>query len=123
MSGVATLDGTHVSDQAGYPGSRKPIKFAAINTATSADLVDAVTGKKVRVLSLFLALASTTTVKFQSGAATDLTGAMTLAAGHLQLVLPFNVGGWFQTAAGAKLNLVLGAGVQTSGHLTYIEAD
>lgn len=93
--------------------------FAKIDASASADLIALVTGKKIRVLAGFLTVAADTTVKFQTGGTTDLTGAMTVKAGG-GFVLPFNQAGYFETASGAKLNLVLGTSTQTSGGLTYI---
>jgi hypothetical protein len=98
--------------------SKGPVKFAKIDTAASADLVAAVTDKKIRVLSYVFAVAASVTVKFQTGAATDLTGAMTVTT---SLSSGFNPAGHFETVAGAKLNVVLGGAVQVSGHLTYQE--
>lgn len=92
-------------------------KFAAINLANSGDLVAAVTGKSILVLSLSIRLASAQTIKFQSGASSDLSGAMTLTV----LDLPHSPTGWLKTVAGAKLNAVLGGAVQCSGMLTYVE--
>ena len=93
--------------------------FSKIDASASADVIAAVTGKKIRIVAGFFTVAADTTVKFQSGASTDLTGAMTVKAGG-GLVLPFNQAGYFETAAGAKLNVVLGTATQTSGGLTYI---
>ncbi len=98
------------------------IKRAKIDLSASGDLVAAVTGKKIRVLSLSLRLATAQTLKFQSGGSTDLTGVMTTApATGAALDWPFNVGGWIETVAGEKLNLVEGSSVQASGCLSYIE--
>lgn len=95
-------------------------KFAPIAISASGDLVALVSGKKIRVLSLWVIVTGDVTVKFQTGAATDLTGAMALKAGG-GIVLPFTPVGHFETASGAKLNAVLGGSVGVSGGLTYIE--
>lgn len=95
-------------------------KFAKIDTATSADLIALVSSKKLRIISGFLTVAADTTIKFQSGGSTDLTGAMTVKAGG-GFVWNFNPTGHFETASGAKLNMVLGTAVQVSGGLTYVE--
>jgi hypothetical protein len=93
--------------------------FASISASSSADLVAAITAAKIRVVALFLTVTTAAgTVKFQSGATTDLTGTITLGAGA-PLVLPFNEAGWFETAAGAKLNFVLSSAGQVSGALVY----
>jgi hypothetical protein len=99
------------------------IKYAVIDAATSGDntIVTAVTGKKIRVLSCFLVAASAVTTRFESGAGgTALTGQMNCAANG-GYVLPFNEGGWFETAAGSLLNLELGGAVSVDGSLSYIE--
>lgn len=95
-------------------------KFAAISSTGSGDTLALVSGKKIRVLSMFFVLAGASTVKFQTGATTDLTGAMSFAANG-GISLPFNPNGWFETAAGAKLNHVLGSSVGIAGGFLYIE--
>lgn len=101
------------------------MKYAAINRATSGELVAAVTGKRIRVLSYLFSVATTTTVRFDS-AATPLTGAMTATAGNAfpspsPINLPGGSVGQMQTEPGEALNVTLGAGVQISGHLVYEE--
>lgn len=92
-------------------------KFSAIDLTDSGDLVDAVSGKSILVVAMSIRLATSNTLKFQSGASSDLSGAMTLAS----LDLPFNPVGWIKTVSGEKLNAVLGSAVQTSGFLVYVE--
>ena len=98
---------------------------AAVNAASSGDntLVAAVTGAKVKVVAVVLVAASDVNVRFESGAGgTALTGVMSLlAAGDNALVLPFAPPGyhWFETAAGALLNLELSGAVQVSGCVVY----
>jgi hypothetical protein len=94
------------------------VVFLPINTTASLDLVTAVPGRRVRVLGLSLSAAGATTVTFQSGGSTNLTGAITLSTGT-PLVWPTTAQGYLQTNAGEKLNLVLSAGVQVSGSLVY----
>lgn len=104
-------------------GDLNAVKYALIDHASSGDntLVAAVTGKKIRVHSLFLVAAGTVTVRFESGAGgTALTGQMTLAVNNV-LVLPHSAHGWFETAAATLLNLELSAGVSVDGGLTYSE--
>lgn len=98
---------------------------ASVSAASSGDntLVAAVTGKKIKVLSLVLVAASAVTVALESGASgTALTGDMSLVAnGDLKVVFPLAEVGyhWVETAAGALLNLELGGAVQVSGMLVY----
>lgn len=94
------------------------IKHASVAATDSADLIAAVTSASIVVLSYKFVLTTATSVKFQTGAATDITGAMDLAAkSHVDA--PFNPAGHFKTASGAKLNVVLGAPSVFSGHITY----
>jgi hypothetical protein len=101
------------------------LKHVKIDLASSGDLVAApsgsTVGQKIRVISYGLTAANaTTTIKFQSGGSTDLSGAMTLAQGVAlardgSLDSPV-----LECAKDAKLNLVLGGTPgQVSGHLTY----
>lgn len=95
-------------------------KFAKISTSTSADIVALVASKKIRVLALSLMVTTAVTAKFQSGGTSDLTGAYPLGVNG-GIVLPFCPVGHFETAAGEKLNLVLGSGVAVAGAITYVE--
>lgn len=99
------------------------IKRAIISGSSSGDntLVTAVTGKRIRVLSLFLVTSGAVTVRFESAAGgTALTGQMAIAANG-SLVLPHNEKGWFQTAAAELLNMELSTGVAVNGALVYEE--
>lgn len=99
------------------------IKRAVIDTATSGDttIVPAVTGKKIRVLSMFLVGGGSVTARFESATGgTALTGQMTLATGTV-ISLPFNPLGWFETSASQLLNLELSGAVTVDGALQYIE--
>ena len=74
------------------------VKRAAIDAASSGNntQVAAVTGKKIRVLAVFLTMTGTAvTIRFEDGAdGTALTGQLGPAAGQT-IVLPFNPVGWF----------------------------
>lgn len=94
--------------------------FADIALSGSGDVIDAVTSKKIRVLALYGHATTTGTIKFQSGASADLTGAMKVNDGT-PLLLPFNPVGWFETTAGAKLNAVLATMTVFTGCLIYVE--
>lgn len=98
-----------------------PPLFAVIDAASAGDntIVAATTGKKIRVLSLFLVAAGTVVTRFESGAGgTALTGQMTLAV-NSGYALPFSPVGWFETASGSLLNLELDAAVSVDGCLVY----
>lgn len=97
-----------------------PIKRAKFSGNASADVVALVTGKKIRVLCAYFTTLTAITVKFQSGGSTDITGAFSMGATD-DLNLGWCPVGWFETAAGEKLNLVMSAGVQTDGIIVYQE--
>ena len=101
------------------------VKRAVIDDASSGDntLVAAVTGKKIRVLALFITMTGTAvTIRFEDGAGgTALTGQMGPTAGQT-IVLPFNPVGWFETSAATLLNMELSGAQSVDGALTYIEA-
>lgn len=99
------------------------VKYAKIDASTSGDntIVAAVTGKKIRVVSLFYFSSGTVNVRFESGASgTALTGQMQHIA-QTGAVLSYNEDGWFETAAGSLLNLELSDAVSVDGCLSYIE--
>lgn len=105
------------------PAVGSETKYAVIDAATLGDntIVAAVTGKKLRVLALFVIAAASVTARFESGASgTALTGQMVLAANG-GFSLPFNPEGWFETAANALLNLELSGAVSVDGAVTYAE--
>ena len=101
----------------------KPVKYAVIDAATSGDntLLAAVASNRIRVLSLFLVSAGTVNTRFESGASgTALTGQMNLVA-NSGFTLPYNPGGWFETAVNTLLNLELSAAISVDGSFSYIE--
>lgn len=103
----------------------KPIRRIPIDHATSGDntLVAAIANTKIRVLACLLIAASAVVVRFESDAGgTALTGQMNVP-GDGGFVLPFNPVGWFETAAGALLNLELSGAVSVDGVLVYQEID
>ena len=108
-----------------YDG-RTPLlpKFAIIDAATfnNNTIVDAVTGKNIRVLAATVTMTGTaTTLRFESGAhGVALTGQMQPTQGQT-IVLPFNPVGWFESTT--LLNLELGAAVSVDGALVYVEVD
>lgn len=97
-------------------------KWAAIDIAGSQDLIALVGNKQIMVLSAWLSLESGNndgTLKFQSGASSDLTGTYTTEG---NIILPFNQAGWFETVASEKLNAVLGGTSPVlDGVIQYVE--
>ena len=106
------------------PDATSAIKYGVIDDALSGDntlQAAAGAGIKIRVLSVFMVSAGTVTARFESGAAgTALTGQMNLVA-NTGFVLPFNPGGWFETADNALLNLELSAAISVDGSFSYVE--
>ncbi len=101
------------------------LQYASVDAASSGDntLVAAVAGKRIRVVSLFLVASGAVAVAFESGASgTALTGQMNVGSKG-NVVMPFNPEGWFQTVAGALLNMELGGATSVDGCLTYVLVD
>ena len=95
------------------------LQFAKISLSASGDLVTAVSGRKIRVVGYMLICDAAMTAKFQSGASTDLTGAVSIGA---NLGISYGGGVYapaFETASGEKLNLVLTGTGNCRGHLVY----
>jgi hypothetical protein len=107
----------------GGDGIGYDVKQAQINYATQTTpgaIVAAVTGKKIRVLSMQLVTAGAVTVTWKS--ATDTICAAQSFAANAVFSANFGPQGYlFETAASAALNIVLGGAVQVSGTLNYIE--
>lgn len=100
------------------------IRFATVSISSSGDnqIVAAVTGKKIKVLSATLVSSGTVSVKWRSGT-TDLSGAMPLVA-NSGFVLPASSPGqghYFETAVTTALNINLSGAVAVSGHISYYE--
>jgi hypothetical protein len=98
-------------------------KYAPIDVATSGNntLVAAVSGKRIRVLAAILISAGSVNVRFESGAdGAALSGQMALTA-NSGFTMPYNPAGWFESVAGALLNLELSAAVSVDGFLVYAE--
>lgn len=98
-----------------------PVLYAVIDDASSGDntVIAAVSGKKIRVHSLFLVTAGAVNVTFEtSTGGPALTGAMNFAANG-GIVLPHNPTGWFETDSGELLNFILSGATSVAGGLTY----
>lgn len=111
-------------------GTQTSLKFVSIGTATSGnnELVAAVAAKKIRVVSLALFAGGAVDVYFNDGTANLLGGTRKVkldnsgVVGIGAFVMPFNPGGWFETAAiNRALNLNLSGAVGVAGCLTYVE--
>lgn len=105
-------------------GQLGPTGFKLHDTNLGADLVDASTGSKIRVLSLVMVstIAVGATWKLQSDGADDITPTFTNAvADQGQVVWPYNPAGWCETVLSKKLNLVLANQTAFKLLITYEE--
>jgi len=98
-------------------------KYAVLNAAADGtrEVVAAVTGIKIRVLSLAAdqQADAAATMQFKS-ATTAITGEFVSANTKMLVMLPFSPAGWFETAAGEALQVTT-AGTNVTGCLVYIE--
>jgi hypothetical protein len=99
----------------------RDVKRAKIscNSSGANEIVAAVAGKRIVVLSYVLVVAGAVSAKWQS-ASTDLSGAMALAANG-GVSAPEASAGHVETATAEALNLHLSSGVAAAGHVTYEE--
>ena len=93
----------------------------AVSSADNTLVAAAGAGVKIRVVSAVLVMSGgANTIRFESDTAgTALTGQMDVG-NDLQLILPWNPAGWFETAANKLLNLELGATTAVAGVLGYV---
>jgi len=98
-----------------------PVKNVSLDTSTlgSNQVVPAVTGKQINVLSLAVISKLSNDIKFLSGA-TQIGATMPLGANG-GFVLPYNSYGWFNTEVGEALNINLSVATATGVMITYIE--
>lgn len=103
------------------------IKYTKADVAasqTDSSIIAAVSGKKLRVISMVAVCgANATDLTFNtkpSGSGTAITGVFQNAANGGE-VLPFNQSGWFETNAGEGLTATTGAGSTTGITMTYVE--
>lgn len=98
------------------------ILFAPIDTASAGDntLVAANAKNKIKVISFFLVSTAALAVRFKSGAANNLTGAMAFAAnGGLAIPAGDTYSHLFETNVNEALVLNLSGATQVSGGLAY----
>lgn len=99
------------------------MKYALIDLNATGNVVAAITGKRIRLVSYVLVASGAGTVRWRS-ATTNLSGAMTVATGT-PIVAPFapegmaGQKGHLETATSEALNLEISGSIQVSGHLVY----
>jgi hypothetical protein len=100
------------------------VAFASIDAASSGDntVVAADATRKIKVLSYLAVADAAVTVRWKSGASTNLSGAMSFAAtgGCVAPPVPPGGGHWLETAVNQALVLNLGGAVGVRGHLSYV---
>jgi hypothetical protein len=103
--------------------SLRRLSFAPIDVAGAGDntLVNADAKNKIKVVTFFLVASGAVAVRFKSGAGTNLTGAMALAAnGGVAVPAGSDFAHLFETAVNQALVMNLGGAVQVSGGLVYV---
>ena len=100
-------------------GRGESIQFAAINVAADGELVAAVSGKKIRVISYLIVAAAAETVTFESDG-TPISGVIPLSANGGVSYAGGLEAPAFETAAGESLDIDLGATESVDGHLAYV---
>jgi len=95
------------------------IKSAIITGSGNADVIAAVSGSKLRVMSFAITSLSGCTVKLQSGGTTDKTPPFHLGAnGNIALSNPLGI---FESNSGEKINAVISGTTTYSVLLAYRE--
>lgn len=98
---------------------------AAVNISSSGDntIIAAVAGQKVKMLGGMLIANGDVNVTIKSGAGTNLSGAIPLAAKGNGFVIPISLAGYhlFETAVGAALVFNLSGAVAVTGAIAYLQ--
>ena len=98
------------------PVSASGINFAAVSESATGEVIEAVAGKSIVVVSVFLSNTTAQSVTFSS-ASTAITGAMAMATlGSLSASSP---AGLFATAPGEALNVTLSGSTLLAGSIAY----
>lgn len=102
----ASGDGTATSGFVTYHDTfTRDLKFRAVNLTATGDVIGAVAGAKLRVLSLMVSSDAACSLKFQADDTVDVSGEIYLPAnGTVALSNPI---GLFETDASDKLNVVI----------------
>lgn len=107
-------------------GTALTVKYAKFSSAVATDaaVVTAVTGKKIRVLSVAIsATAADNTIVFNSKGSGAGTAKSNIFYNKLEtaVVLPQAQHGWFETAAGEGLSATVAGAGTVAGIVTYVE--
>jgi len=83
----------------------RDLKFKAVNLTASGDVIPAVAGAKLRVMSLLISASAACSLKFQTDATQDVSGTLYIPAnGTVSISNPL---GLFEADSSDKLNAVL----------------
>lgn len=95
------------------------VKSAFVATSGNADLVAAVSNKKIRILALAITASDACTLKFQSGANSDITPPWHIApSGNLTIASEL---GLMEGATGEKINTVVSGSANYTAFVSYRE--
>ena len=105
--------------------SGKSIQSAAITVATLGDntIVNAVTGRKIKVIAYTMQGTGTVNVKWKNGVSTDFSGAFNLQAREGISASINSPDFLFATVKGSALILNLSTATTVVGHVTYFDDD
>lgn len=102
------------------------LKYAAVSASASGDntIVAAVPNQKIVLVSYVVIASADVSITWKSGASTNLSGAMAIAANGGAApgagpLAPSGVVGLLETASGQALVLNLSAAVPVGGHIAY----
>jgi hypothetical protein len=116
----ASGDGTTASGFVTYHDTfTRSLKFRAVNLTASGDVIPAVAGAKLRVMSLLISASAACSLKFQTDAAADVSGTIYIPAnGTVSISNPL---GLFEADTSDKLNAVLSGTANVGITLGYRE--
>lgn len=92
----------------------------AQGAAGSTDLLAAQAGQRIYIVGAFIDLDAAGTLKFQSGGATDIDGAIPIASNGGFVLPPDIANPWNYTKVGEKLNIVTATGKAFGHVLVYV---
>ena len=120
---IVNVDGDVQADAIVLEPAPAALTSAVINVSASGDntLITGTIGQTIRVYRVLLVMKGGADLIFKDGAATNLTGAMTLTSAG-SIVLDFNGEPWFVTSSGNAFILNLSAAKQASGRIYYIKS-
>lgn len=120
---IATMPTTPVTGSLTDAGSGKILKSVPFSISSTATVISAVPGKRIKVYATKLSVTAAIAVNFRDGASTALEGALTLGinGGYTESVDPPNF--LFATTAGNSLDLVITGVGTAAGRISYWDDD